>query len=411
VGAIGATGPVGPIGATGPQGPAGPIGPTGATGQQGPTGPTGPAGADGAAASAANFIDLITNQTIGGIKTFSNPISASITGNAATVTNGVYTTNKLNALAPTSSLELAQVISGETGSGALVFATSPTLVTPVLGVATGTSLNVTGQLTSTLATGLPPLVVTSTTPVANLNIGGNSSTATNLVGGASGSIPYQTASSTTALLPKGTDGQVLTLASGIPSWATPANTSSGTHTIGESFGGGIVFHTWDNGAHGLIVARHTIGNLGPQNFSPTGGLTWGPNTITVGSFRNGVGAGLDNTTLMLAKIPTPSGQQYFDYGQSAAGFYSAFAAQQYTSFGPGASPISAFGDWYLPSMDELELLVQNRNLISGSGFNINLSYWTSTETNQNYAYQMSTGGNFGWALKGTLNYVIPIRSF
>ena len=95
----------------------------------------------------------------------------------------------------------------------------------------------------------------------------------------------------------------------------------------------------------------------------------------------------------------------------SAGFYSAFAAQQYTSFGPGASPISAFGDWYLPSMDELELLVQNRNLISGSGFNINLSYWTSTETNQNYAYQMSTGGNFGWALKGTLNYVIPIRSF
>ena len=38
-----------------------------------------------------------------------------------------------------SSANLAAAVTGETGSGALVFATSPTLVTPVLGVATGTS--------------------------------------------------------------------------------------------------------------------------------------------------------------------------------------------------------------------------------------------------------------------------------
>ena len=62
------------------------------------------------------------------------------TGNAATVTNGVYTTSKISALAATSSSELAGVISDETGSGALVFANTPTLVTPVLGAATGTSL-------------------------------------------------------------------------------------------------------------------------------------------------------------------------------------------------------------------------------------------------------------------------------
>src|SRR6185503_6955480 len=41
----------------------------------------------------------------------------------------------------TTSLELKGVISDETGSGALVFATSPTLVTPVLGAATATSIN------------------------------------------------------------------------------------------------------------------------------------------------------------------------------------------------------------------------------------------------------------------------------
>jgi hypothetical protein len=51
----------------------------------------------------------------------------------------------LTALSLTSA-ELAGIISNETGSGALVFATSPTLVTPILGVATGTSLNLSGAL-------------------------------------------------------------------------------------------------------------------------------------------------------------------------------------------------------------------------------------------------------------------------
>jgi hypothetical protein len=50
------------------------------------------------------------------------------------------TSNKLSDFAATSSAELITVISDETGSGSLVFANTPTLVTPVLGVATGTSL-------------------------------------------------------------------------------------------------------------------------------------------------------------------------------------------------------------------------------------------------------------------------------
>ena len=62
------------------------------------------------------------------------------TGNAATVTNGIYTSSKISALAATSSSELAGVISDETGSGALVFANTPTLVTPVLGAASATSI-------------------------------------------------------------------------------------------------------------------------------------------------------------------------------------------------------------------------------------------------------------------------------
>jgi hypothetical protein len=48
--------------------------------------------------------------------------------------------NPLSQFAATTSLQLKGVISDETGSGALAFATSPTLVTPVLGVATATSI-------------------------------------------------------------------------------------------------------------------------------------------------------------------------------------------------------------------------------------------------------------------------------
>jgi hypothetical protein len=57
------------------------------------------------------------------------------------------TNNKLSAFAATTSAELAGVISDETGTGALVFANTPTLVTPNIGAATGTSLVLSGDLT------------------------------------------------------------------------------------------------------------------------------------------------------------------------------------------------------------------------------------------------------------------------
>lgn len=49
--------------------------------------------------------------------------------------------NPLSQFANTTSLQLKGVITDETGSGALVFATTPTLATPILGVATATSIN------------------------------------------------------------------------------------------------------------------------------------------------------------------------------------------------------------------------------------------------------------------------------
>ena len=70
-----------------------------------------------------------------------------------------YTANKLSVFAATTSAELAGVISDETGSGALVFATSPTLVTPILGTpSSGNLSNCTnvpaGQLSGTIPSGV-----------------------------------------------------------------------------------------------------------------------------------------------------------------------------------------------------------------------------------------------------------------
>jgi hypothetical protein len=57
----------------------------------------------------------------------------------------IHSGKKLSDLSATTSAELAGVISDETGSGSLVFATSPTLVTPALGTpASGTLTNCTG---------------------------------------------------------------------------------------------------------------------------------------------------------------------------------------------------------------------------------------------------------------------------
>lgn len=84
------------------------------------------------------------------------------------------TSGTLAQFASTTSAQLATVISNETGTGILVFGTSPTLTTPVLGAATATSIN---GLTLTSSTGTFSLTNGKTFAVSNgLTLAGTDST-------------------------------------------------------------------------------------------------------------------------------------------------------------------------------------------------------------------------------------------
>lgn len=81
------------------------------------------------------------------------------------------TTNPLSQFAATTSAQLRGVLSDETGTGAAVFATSPTLVTPILGTPTsGTLTNCTGLPISTGVSGLAANVATALATPSSANL-------------------------------------------------------------------------------------------------------------------------------------------------------------------------------------------------------------------------------------------------
>jgi hypothetical protein len=142
-------------------------------------------------------------------------------------------TNVATFLATPSSANLAAALTDETGTGANVFATSPTLVTPVLGTPTSATL--------TNATGLPLTTgVTGTLPVANGGTGVTTST------GSGANVLATSPTLVTPILGTPTSG-TLTNATGLPLTTgvtgTLAVTNGGTGVTTSTGTGAVVLGT------------------------------------------------------------------------------------------------------------------------------------------------------------------------
>ena len=219
-----------------------------------------------------------------------NTITANLVGNASTVTNGALTTGTLAQFASTTSAQLAGVISDASGSGALVFGTSPTFATSILAGSatmglfdtTATTINFAGAATTgnfgydgtaasttNISTGA---TATATTKTVNLGTGGAAGSTTNI------NIGSSVAGTTTISSPN------ITI-SGLADTATTA-----THYYVETSGGNIAPKT-------LANARTEIVNTAAVNAA--GATTLG--TVSVGTWNGSVidgqygGTGVNNT--------------------------------------------------------------------------------------------------------------------
>ena len=157
------------------------------------------------------------------------------------------------------------------------------------------------------------------------------------------------------------------------------------HFIGESYGGGIVFYIYDNGQHGLIAATA----------DQSTGIRWYGGTSTNTRARaDGVGAGLKNTAIIIANQGPVDGN--------------AFAATVCNEYSVTVAGVT-YGDWYLPSKHELNLLFINRVAVGGFS---SVFYWSSSEVSIANAWlQDFTNGNQGSGIKNLAHYVRAVRAF
>lgn len=123
--------------------------------------------------------------------------------------------------------------------------------------------------------------------------------------------------------------------------------SGPVHEIGdEGPAGGIVFYVTDDGLHGLEAAPEDQGNV-----------EWGClGSLIVGGTHTSLGSGKLNTQLIVNQC-----------GDGTA----AVLAKNYD--------LGGYFDWYLPSLDELNLMYQNLHLVGLGNFAINREYWSSVE--------------------------------
>ena len=161
---------------------------------------------------------------------------------------------------------------------------------------------------------------------------------------------------------------------------------STVHFIGENYGGGIVFYVYDNGQHGLISATA----------DQSTGIQWYNGTYRyTGTTGDGLGAGAMNTALIVAT-------------QMADNQLGNFAAKVCADYSVTVGGIT-YGDWYLPSKYELNLLYLQIAVVGGF---TNFYYWSSNENDNVFAWgQRFLNGFQAIDNKSSTNYVRAVRAF
>ncbi|HEM0351356.1 TPA: DUF1566 domain-containing protein [Legionella pneumophila] len=176
------------------------------------------------------------------------------------------------------------------------------------------------------------------------------------------------------------------------------------HFIGEEYRGGIVFYVDESGQHGLIASKRDALDKGISWRNGDSG-----NKIT-NAQGDGIGAGETNTRLIIA-------QQTADNQQ---GNFAALVAANFKVLGDGVTPCKTpvtpdavcYGDWYLPSAYELQLLYQNLQGNNLSSFAPEF-YWSSTEAGVSKAWLVNfSSGEVGVSGKSsTIGKIRPIKQY